>query len=59
MMELDNVGLWNIRSQVWERSYLGEQLYLEVPMPPHAFLNEAPIPSNVILCGQAIGRKPH
>ncbi|MCO5548483.1 hypothetical protein L7F22_001942 [Adiantum nelumboides] len=30
LLELDNVGMWHIRSQIWERQYLGEQLYFKV-----------------------------
>ncbi|AES92724.1 L-ascorbate oxidase-like protein [Medicago truncatula] len=32
-MALDNVGMWNIRSENWERQYLGQQFYLKVYTP--------------------------
>ena len=53
MLSLDNVGMWNVRSQVWERVYLGEQFYIKVPNPDGSLRNEAPIPTNVLLCGKA------
>ncbi|KAH7443154.1 hypothetical protein KP509_02G022600 [Ceratopteris richardii] len=55
LMELDNVGMWNLRSQIWERQYLGEQLYFKVPNPDGSFRNEADIPPNALRCGRAIG----
>ncbi|KAH7442864.1 hypothetical protein KP509_02G005000 [Ceratopteris richardii] len=55
MLELDNVGMWNLRSQIWERQYLGEQLYFKVPSPDGSFRNEADIPPNALRCGKAIG----
>eukprot|EP00250_Pteridium_aquilinum_P015086 c22367_g1_i1 orf=224-1921(+) len=53
LMELDNVGMWNVRSQLWERQYLGQQFYMRVFNPEISFRNEAPIPTNVLLCGKA------
>lgn len=53
LMELDNVGMWNVRSQLWERQYLGQQFYMRVYNPEISFRNEAPIPTNVLLCGKA------
>lgn len=53
LLELDNVGLWNVRSQLWERQYLGQQFYMRVYDPEVSFRNEAPIPNNVLLCGRA------
>ncbi|KAF2284933.1 hypothetical protein GH714_032678 [Hevea brasiliensis] len=29
-MPLDNVGMWNVRSENWPRQYLGQQFYLRV-----------------------------
>ncbi|KAH7431966.1 hypothetical protein KP509_07G001300 [Ceratopteris richardii] len=58
LLELDNAGMWNLRSQLWERQYLGEQLYFKVPNPDGSIRNEAPIPSNVLLCGVAVGQHP-
>lgn len=57
-MPLDNVGMWNVRSENWARQYLGQQFYLRVYSPANSWRDEAPIPNNVILCGQAVGHHP-
>ncbi|KAK1304910.1 hypothetical protein QJS10_CPB11g02088 [Acorus calamus] len=56
-MALDNVGMWNIRSQFWARRYLGQQLYLRVYSPVESIRDEYPIPHNALLCGRAAGRR--
>lgn len=56
-MPLDNVGMWNIRSENWERQYLGQQFYLRVYSPVRSWRDEYPIPKNALLCGRAKGRK--
>ncbi|KAF5198420.1 L-ascorbate oxidase-like protein, partial [Thalictrum thalictroides] len=53
---LDNVGMWSLRSEIWTRSYLGQQFYLRVYSPVASTRDENTIPSNVLLCGRAIGR---
>ncbi|KAL6197647.1 hypothetical protein ACLB2K_033253 [Fragaria x ananassa] len=53
---LDNVGMWNVRSQNWARQYLGQQFYMRVYSPAHSWRDELPIPRNAILCGRAKGR---
>eukprot|EP00261_Vitis_vinifera_P004634 XP_002270831.1 PREDICTED: L-ascorbate oxidase homolog [Vitis vinifera] len=57
-VSLDNQGMWNMRSAVWERQYLGQQFYLRVFNPVHSPANEYDIPKNALLCGKAIGRHP-
>ncbi|KAL7000082.1 hypothetical protein U1Q18_001232 [Sarracenia purpurea var. burkii] len=54
---LDNVGMWNVRSENWARQYLGQQLYLRVYSPANSWRDEYPIPSNALLCGRALGHK--
>ncbi|XP_043688142.1 L-ascorbate oxidase homolog [Telopea speciosissima] len=56
-MALDNVGMWNIRSENWDRQYLGQQFYLRVYSPSNSWRDEYPIPKNALLCGRAAGRK--
>ncbi|KAI3941489.1 hypothetical protein MKW98_022496 [Papaver atlanticum] len=56
-MGLDNVGMWNIRSENWARQYLGQQFYLRVFSPARSWRDEYPIPKNALLCGRAAGRK--
>ncbi|EEF40021.1 L-ascorbate oxidase homolog [Ricinus communis] len=56
LVSLDNQGMWNMRSAIWERQYLGQQLYLRVWTQVHSLANEYDIPCNALLCGKAIGR---
>ncbi|CAM8883950.1 unnamed protein product [Rhodiola kirilowii] len=56
-MPLDNVGMWNIRSENWARQYLGQQFYLRVYSPANSWRDEYPIPINARVCGRATGRK--
>ncbi|KAK8678378.1 hypothetical protein V6N13_143882 [Hibiscus sabdariffa] len=59
LMELDNLGTWNLRSQYAENWYLGQELYLRVKgawedeQSDISTRDEAPIPANVIKCGRA------
>jgi len=53
---LDNVGMWNLRSEFWARQYLGQQLYLRVFTTSTSIRDEFPVPKNAILCGRASGR---
>ncbi|GAB2231585.1 hypothetical protein Droror1_Dr00010594 [Drosera rotundifolia] len=55
-MSLDNVGMWNIRSEDWARQYLGQQFYMRVFTTATSFRDELPIPRNALLCGRARGR---
>ncbi|CAO2842520.1 unnamed protein product [Amaranthus hypochondriacus] len=55
-MSLDNVGMWNIRSENWVRQYLGQQFYMRVYTPSRSLRDEYPIPKNALLCGRARGR---
>ncbi|KAE9616414.1 hypothetical protein Lal_00034846 [Lupinus albus] len=53
---LDNVGMWNVRSEFWARQYLGQQFYLRVYSSVESIRDEYPIPNNALLCGKAAGR---
>ncbi|KAK9286441.1 hypothetical protein L1049_014838 [Liquidambar formosana] len=53
---LDNVGMWNLRTEFWARQYLGQQFYLRVYSPVESIRDEYPIPKNALLCGRAKGR---
>ncbi|XP_077224607.1 L-ascorbate oxidase homolog [Tasmannia lanceolata] len=55
LVSLDNQGMWNIRSAMWARQYLGQQLYLRVWVADHSLANEYDIPPNALLCGKAKG----
>ncbi|KAK4493268.1 hypothetical protein RD792_017854 [Penstemon davidsonii] len=54
---LDNVGMWNIRSEDWARQYLGQQFYLRVYTSSNSYRDELPIPKNALLCGRARGHR--
>ncbi|KAK9713490.1 hypothetical protein RND81_06G030500 [Saponaria officinalis] len=58
LVSLDNQGMWNIRSTMWARQYLGQQLYLRVWNSISSLSNEYHPPTNMILCGKAVGRHP-
>ncbi|KAK2999588.1 hypothetical protein RJ639_023493 [Escallonia herrerae] len=58
LVSLDNQGMWNLRSAIWERQYLGQQFYLRVYNPIQNLANEYGIPTNALLCGKAVGRHP-
>ncbi|XP_050235050.1 L-ascorbate oxidase homolog [Mercurialis annua] len=53
---LDNVGMWNVRTEFWARQYLGQQFYLRVYSPVMSLRDEYPIPKNALLCGRANGK---
>ncbi|KAF7841414.1 L-ascorbate oxidase-like protein [Senna tora] len=55
-MALDNVGMWNVRSEFWARQYLGQQFYMRVYSPVGSIRDEYLIPDNALLCGKAAGR---
>lgn len=51
MTTLDNAGMWNLRSEMWERAYLGQQLYLSILSPARSLRDEYNLPDNHPLCG--------
>ncbi|KAK5773349.1 L-ascorbate oxidase homolog [Gossypium arboreum] len=55
LLTFDNGGMWNIRSEIWERTYLGEQLYVSVLSPEKSLRDEYNIPENTPLCGIVSG----
>ncbi|XP_055804965.1 L-ascorbate oxidase homolog [Solanum dulcamara] len=57
-VSLDNQGMWNLRSAMWDRQYLGQQVYLRVYNPTANLANEYDIPTNALLCGKAARRHP-
>ncbi|KAM7258600.1 hypothetical protein ACFE04_014341 [Oxalis oulophora] len=54
-ISLDNVGMWNLRTELWARQYLGQQFYLRVYTPTKSTRDEYTIPKNALLCGRAKG----
>ncbi|XP_071711118.1 L-ascorbate oxidase homolog [Rutidosis leptorrhynchoides] len=55
-VSLDNQGMWNLRSAMWERQYLGQQFYLRVYNPVRSLATEYDIPSNALFCGRAVSQ---
>ncbi|KAI3473731.1 hypothetical protein Pfo_031189 [Paulownia fortunei] len=51
MTTLDNAGMWNLRSEMQERAYLGQQLYISVLSPARSLRDEYNIPITQQLCG--------
>ncbi|NP_001132891.1 L-ascorbate oxidase homolog-like [Zea mays] len=55
MMTFDNAGMWSIRSNIWERQYLGEQLYVSVISPERSLRDEYNMPETSLRCGKVVG----
>ncbi|KAK1356212.1 L-ascorbate oxidase-like [Heracleum sosnowskyi] len=51
MTTLDNAGMWNLRSDMWERFYLGQQMYFSVLSTEHSLKDEYNFPDNGLKCG--------
>ncbi|PUZ38352.1 hypothetical protein GQ55_9G189100 [Panicum hallii var. hallii] len=53
LVSLDNVGVWNVRSENLDSWYLGQEVYIRVVNPEDAGnKTEMAIPSNALFCGQ-------
>uniref|UniRef100_A0A1J3D373 L-ascorbate oxidase-like protein n=3 Tax=Noccaea caerulescens TaxID=107243 RepID=A0A1J3D373_NOCCA len=53
LASLDNKGMWNVRSQIWSRRYLGQELYVRVWNNERSIYTEAEPPLNALFCGKA------
>ncbi|KAK6924095.1 Multicopper oxidase, C-terminal [Dillenia turbinata] len=53
LVSLDNKGMWNLRSAIWPRRYLGQELYVRVWDNVRSLYTEYNIPPNALLCGKA------
>ncbi|KAJ7980605.1 L-ascorbate oxidase-like [Quillaja saponaria] len=51
MLTFDNAGMWNLRSELTENRYLGQQLYISVLSPARSLRDEYNIPDHSLLCG--------
>ncbi|CAN0889917.1 L-ascorbate oxidase homolog [Linum grandiflorum] len=51
LLTFDNAGMWNIRSEVLERKYLGQQFYVSVLSPERSLRDEYSLPEATLLCG--------
>ncbi|KAK4431624.1 Monocopper oxidase-like protein SKU5 [Sesamum alatum] len=51
-VSLDNVGVWNLRTENLDRWYLGQQTYMRIVNPEdHNNKTELPVPDNALYCG--------
>ncbi|KAB1210850.1 Monocopper oxidase-like protein SKS1 [Morella rubra] len=50
-VSLDNVGVWNIRSDNLDRWYLGQETYMRIVNPEESGKTEMDAPDNVLYCG--------
>ncbi|KAI4304862.1 hypothetical protein MLD38_040324 [Melastoma candidum] len=55
MLTFDNAGMWNLRSELTERRYLGQQMYISILSPEKSLRDEYNIPENAELCGLVTG----
>ncbi|KAL6312766.1 hypothetical protein AAG906_020607 [Vitis piasezkii] len=53
LASLDNKGMWNLRSAIWSRQYLGQQLYIRVWSNERSLFTEYDVPDNALYCGKA------
>ncbi|KAF3444365.1 hypothetical protein FNV43_RR14057 [Rhamnella rubrinervis] len=51
LLTFDNVGMWNLRSELTENRYLGQQLYVSVLSPERSLRDEYDMPDDTLLCG--------
>jgi len=51
MLTFDNCGMWNLRSELAENRYLGQQLYISVLSPERSLRDEYNLQNTTLLCG--------
>ncbi|KAL2453241.1 Monocopper oxidase-like protein SKU5 [Abeliophyllum distichum] len=51
LISLDNVGVWNIRTENLDSWYLGQETYIRVVNPEPNNKTEFPMPDNALFCG--------
>lgn len=51
LVSLDNVGIWNLRSENLKSWYLGQETYVSVVNPEITNNTELSVPDNAIYCG--------
>ncbi|KAA8521884.1 hypothetical protein F0562_012802 [Nyssa sinensis] len=51
LISLDNVGVWNLRTENLDSWYLGQETYVRVVNPEANNKTELPIPDNALFCG--------
>ncbi|GAB2274120.1 Monocopper oxidase-like protein sku5, variant 2 [Dionaea muscipula] len=51
LVSLDNVGIWNLRTENLDSWYLGQETYIRVATSEVSNTTELPMPDNVLYCG--------
>ncbi|KAK5777552.1 hypothetical protein PVK06_045519 [Gossypium arboreum] len=51
LISVDNVGVWNLRTENLDSWYLGQETYIRVVNPKVSKKTELPMPDNVLYCG--------
>ncbi|TXG51099.1 hypothetical protein EZV62_023623 [Acer yangbiense] len=51
LVSLDNVGIWNLRTENLDSWYLGQETYVRVVNPEATNKTELPMPDNALFCG--------
>ncbi|KAK8649767.1 hypothetical protein V6N13_139429 [Hibiscus sabdariffa] len=51
LITFDNAGMWNVRSEVWDRHYLGQQLYFSSLSPNRSLRDEYNMRDDTLVCG--------
>ncbi|KAA8522264.1 hypothetical protein F0562_012937 [Nyssa sinensis] len=51
LISLDNVGVWNLRTENLDSWYLGQETYVRVVNPEANNKTELPMPDNALFCG--------
>ncbi|CAN4127580.1 unnamed protein product [Withania somnifera] len=52
LVSLDNVGIWNLRTENLDSWFLGQETYIKVVNPEPTNKTELPMPDNALFCGQ-------
>ncbi|KAJ7952469.1 monocopper oxidase-like protein SKU5 [Quillaja saponaria] len=51
LISLDNVGVWNLRTDNLDSWYLGQETYVRIVNPEATNKTELPMPDNALFCG--------
>ncbi|KAJ0769638.1 putative L-ascorbate oxidase [Helianthus annuus] len=51
LISLDNVGVWNLRTENLDSWYLGQETYVRIVNPEKNNKTELPMPDNALFCG--------
>lgn len=52
LVSLDNVGVWNLRTENLDSWFLGQETYIRVVNSEPTNKTELPMPDNALFCGQ-------